>query len=204
VASVSASPNLAENYLYTVEAFKAYLRHLKPGGLLSISFPNVEGLDMRLFATGLRAMGEMGVQKPLDSMVLSETGGFVHLLVKWQAPFTADELDVLARHFDSGMIGIYFPLYYRLMGAGTPDFFLRRTVCCLRRRPPARIAIPITMTPGAGEMARRGWLASASRRGLPRMTGHTFSSATAGSLICRPCHSCSLHWRCWHSLLCSA
>jgi SAM-dependent methyltransferase len=123
VASVSASPNLAENYLYTVEAFKAYLRHLKPGGLLSISFPNVEGLDVRLFATSLQAMGEMGIQKPLDSIVLSETGGFVHLLVKWQAPFTADDLKVLSRHFDSDMIGIYFPLYYRLMGAGTPDFF---------------------------------------------------------------------------------
>ncbi len=99
------------------------LRHLKPGGLLSISFPNVEGLDLRLFATGLQAMNEMGIQNPLDSMVLSETGGFVHLLVKWQEPFTPDEIQVLTRHFDAGMIGVYFPLYHRLMGTGTPDFF---------------------------------------------------------------------------------
>ena len=128
VASVSASPNLAENYLYTVEAFKAYLRHLKPGGLLSISFPNVEGLGVRLFATGLQAMDEMGVQQPLDSMVLSETGGFIHLLIKWQAPFTPDEVEVVARHFDQGMLGIYFPLYHRLMGSGTPDFFASQRV----------------------------------------------------------------------------
>jgi len=30
---------------------------------------------------------------------------------------------VLADHFDQEMFGIYFPLYYRLMGAGSPDFF---------------------------------------------------------------------------------
>ena len=123
VASVSASPNLAENYLYTVEAFKAYLRHLKRGGLLSISFPNVEGLSVRLFATGVQAMNELGIAVPLDSIVLSETGGFVHLLIKWQEPFTPDEINVLVRHFEADMIGIYFPLYYRLMGAGSPDFF---------------------------------------------------------------------------------
>jgi spermidine synthase len=123
VASVGASPNLAENYLYTVEAFKAYYAHLKPGGLLSISFPNVHGLGVRMFAVGLEALDEMGVERPLDSIVMSETGGFVHMLVKWQQPFTADEIAVLARHFDQGMVGIYFPLYHRLMGMGSPDFF---------------------------------------------------------------------------------
>jgi MFS family permease len=123
VATLGASPNLAENYLYTVEAFKAYYRHLKSGGLLSISFPTVRGLGLRMFAVGLRALDEMGVERPLDSMVVSETGGFVHLLVKWQQPFTADEVARLADHFDQEMFGIYFPLYYRLMGAGSPDFF---------------------------------------------------------------------------------
>jgi len=123
VASVGASPNLAENYLYTVEAFKAYYAHLKPGGLLSISFPNVEGLGVRMFAVGLQALDEMGVEQPLDSMVVSETGGFVHLLVKWQQSFTADEVEILSQHFDQEMFGIYFPLYHKLMGAGSPDFF---------------------------------------------------------------------------------
>lgn len=123
VASLGISPNLAENYLYTVEAFKAYYEHLKPGGLLSISFPNARGLGLRMFAVGLQALDEMGVERPLDSMVVSETGGFVHLLVKWQQPFTSDEIAVLARHFDQEMFGIYFPLYHRLMGMGSPDTF---------------------------------------------------------------------------------
>ena len=123
VASLGASPNLAENYLYTVEAFEAYLAHLKPGGLLSISFPNVQGLGVRLFAVGLEALEEMGAERPLDSIVVSETGGFVHLLVKWQRPFAADEIAVLARHFDGGMVGVYFPLYHRLMGMGSPGFY---------------------------------------------------------------------------------
>lgn len=123
VASVGASPNLAENYLYTIEAFKAYFAHLKPGGLLSISFPNVRGLGVRMFAVGLEALDEMGVERPLNSIVVSETGGFVHMLVKWQQPFTTDEIAVLARHFDEAMVGIYFPLYHRLMGMGSPDFF---------------------------------------------------------------------------------
>jgi spermidine synthase len=123
VASIGASPNLAENYLYTIEAFKAYYAHLKPGGLLSISFPNVQGLGVRMFAVGLHALDEMGEERPLDSMVVSETGGFVHLLVKWQQPFTVDEIDVLRQHYDQEMLGIYFPLYHRLMGTGSPDFF---------------------------------------------------------------------------------
>ena len=123
VASLGSSPNLAENYLYTVEAFKAYYGHLKPGGLLSISFPAVRGLGIRTFAVGLRALDEMGVERPLDSMIVSETGGFIHLLVKWQQPFTADEVAELSDHFDQEMFGIYFPLYHRLMGGESADFF---------------------------------------------------------------------------------
>lgn len=123
VASLGATPNLSESYLYTVEAFKAYYEHLEPGGLLSISFPSVPGLGVRMFAVGLQALDEMGVEHPLDSMIVSETGGFVHLLIKCRESFTADEVAVLANHFDQEMFGIYFPLYHRLMGVGSSGFF---------------------------------------------------------------------------------
>ena len=40
VAALGGNPNLSENYLYTIESFSEYYKHLSPDGLLSVSFPD--------------------------------------------------------------------------------------------------------------------------------------------------------------------
>jgi len=63
-ATPSGSFGIAEDYRYTVEAFRQYLGHLKPGGFLNINLfilppPRVE---LRLLNTIIKAMGEMGIK----------------------------------------------------------------------------------------------------------------------------------------------
>ena len=123
VATFGASPNLAESYLYTVEAIQAYWSRLKPDGVLSISFPNVEGLGPRLFALVVTALGRAGLTDIDRHIVLSHTGGFIHILAK-RGPFTTQELGRLQGHFDpSAMRGIYYPLFDRLLDLIEPELY---------------------------------------------------------------------------------
>lgn len=57
---------LAENYIFTTQAFRTYLRHLTPRGRIGvISHQALEGL--RVFTTGLEALHEQGYSYP-DAM----------------------------------------------------------------------------------------------------------------------------------------
>ncbi|RME05461.1 MAG: hypothetical protein D6803_08880 [Anaerolineae bacterium] len=123
VASLGANPNMAENYLYTREAFTQYLLHLSEDGLLSVSFPNVDGLGLRLLALSLQAMAELGIppQESPQHIVISEMTGYVHLLVK-RSPFTAKEIAILKEHYARQPTSVYFPLYNRLFGVPDDEF----------------------------------------------------------------------------------
>ena len=63
---------LSESYLYTVEAFEDYYRHLEPGGWLSVTgavdLPPRSAL--KLVATALGALERRGVESPPASLVL--------------------------------------------------------------------------------------------------------------------------------------
>lgn len=118
VASFGGNPNLAENYLYTTEAFRDFYRHLTADGTLSVSFPDVTGLGLRLVATAAAALRAEGVSDPGLHLVASTTGGFAHVLIK-RSPFTSAEITAIQEHFATPMTGLYFPLYHRLFG--TPD-----------------------------------------------------------------------------------
>jgi spermidine synthase len=115
VASPGAGPNLAENYLYTVEAFREYYRHLTAEGLLSVSFPDVEGLSLRLLSTAWSMLAEERVADPSAHIVVLRLGGFAHLLVK-RSPFTVAEVETLHALSADQVQGVYFPLYARLFG----------------------------------------------------------------------------------------
>ncbi|MGH2628198.1 MAG: hypothetical protein ACRDHY_16285, partial [Anaerolineales bacterium] len=115
VASPGANPNLAENYLYTVEAFREYFQHLTPEGVISVSFPDVEGLSLRLVATAWEALRAEGVAEPQSHIVVSRSGGFTHILIK-RSPLTQPEIDTLRARFGQPLWGVYFPLYHRLFG----------------------------------------------------------------------------------------
>jgi len=87
---------LSENYLYTVEALAEYLRHLQPGGILSITrwtkTPPRDGL--KIFATAIEALKRSGVSKPDRQLVMIRSWNTSTLLVK-NEPFEDRAIDRL-------------------------------------------------------------------------------------------------------------
>ncbi len=87
---------LSENYLYTVEAAKDMIEHLAPGGLLSIGrfrlTPPRETL--RLLANAMRAMQELGWERPEDHVMVVSIGSLdmARMFVK-TTPFEPGEVE---------------------------------------------------------------------------------------------------------------
>ncbi|MBC8503499.1 MAG: hypothetical protein H8D34_01480 [Chloroflexi bacterium] len=121
VASLGANPNMAENYLYTHEAFVGYLEHLNEAGVLSISFPNIDGLGLRLLALATDALRSNGLTRVEDHIIVSEMTGYIHVLVK-KTSFTSAEVATIQKHYQAKPSSIYFPLYHRLFGTPDADF----------------------------------------------------------------------------------
>ncbi|HXX79978.1 MAG TPA: hypothetical protein VEI46_00375, partial [Thermodesulfovibrionales bacterium] len=94
--SPSASFGIAEDYRFTVEAFKEYLGHLKKGGILSIHLfilppPRIE---LRLLSTLATSMEEMGI-KEVDKRIISfRSWGTVSILAS-PRPFTPEEIETV-------------------------------------------------------------------------------------------------------------
>jgi len=88
---------VAENYLYTREAFEAFLHHLRPGGLLAVTrWARMPPRDeLKLFATAIAALERMGLN-PSDRLTMIRSWATVTLLVK-REPFQATELAALRR-----------------------------------------------------------------------------------------------------------
>jgi spermidine synthase len=91
-ASAGGLHTLTESYLYTVEAFAAYLDHLTPGGYLSITrwlrLPPRDSL--RLVTTAAEALARRG-RPAADRIVVLRTWNAVTVLVKAE-PLTAGEI----------------------------------------------------------------------------------------------------------------
>nr|WP_254601900.1 SAM-dependent methyltransferase [Cupriavidus taiwanensis] len=89
---------LSESYLYTVEAFAEYLRHLQPGGVLAITrWVSLPPRDIpKLFATAVAAMARAGVPDASRRLVLVRGWKTATLLVK-NGDFTAADIDALLR-----------------------------------------------------------------------------------------------------------
>lgn len=87
---------LSENYLYTVEAFRAYLRHLQPGGLLAITrWLELPPRDiLKLFATATAALEQTGVNDPGAQLLLIR-GWKSGTLVLKNGAFTEREIAAL-------------------------------------------------------------------------------------------------------------
>ncbi|MDH4234444.1 MAG: SAM-dependent methyltransferase, partial [Gallionella sp.] len=97
---------LSENYLYTVEAFQAYLGRLTPVGMLAVTrwltLPPRDAL--KLFATAVSALERGGVTNPSSRLAMIRGWKTVTLLVK-NNDFSASEIAALkefsrARSFD--------------------------------------------------------------------------------------------------------
>jgi len=94
----------SENYLYTVEAYEQYLRHLAPTGLLAFMRATGErGPDrpvdtLRAIAVTIEALQRLGARNPGDHVIVLATEspfffhrGMCYVLVQ-RTPFTADEV----------------------------------------------------------------------------------------------------------------
>jgi spermidine synthase len=139
---------LTENNLYTVEAFREYIEHLKPGGVLKVSRPRSDFGDqaLRITILALEALREEGVAEPSRhvAVVLGEYDApfrsYVYgtVLVK-RTPFEEDELArirELGRERGLGAVyapgGPYVGEWAELRRAGDPREFCEgwRTDVC--------------------------------------------------------------------------
>jgi hypothetical protein len=114
---------LSESYLYTVEALQVYLRHLRPGGYLSVTrwvkLPPRDGL--KLLATAAAALQAEGIMDPA-SRVLMIRGWNTSTLVLKQGLVSAAEVEQLRdfcreRSFD--------PIWYPGMGGEEANVYNR-------------------------------------------------------------------------------
>jgi hypothetical protein len=107
----SGAFGIAEDYRFTVEAFKEYLAALRPDGILSVNLyiippPRVE---LRIFATMVTAMEELGIREPARHLAAIRSWGALCLLAK-QSPLTAADIENIKgfteeRWFDP----VYYP-----------------------------------------------------------------------------------------------
>jgi hypothetical protein len=87
---------LSESPIYTIEALRAYLDHLAPGGMLAITrwLGNPPRDTLKLFATAIAALEAGGATNPGERLVLLHSWNTATLLVK-NDPFTPGEIAVL-------------------------------------------------------------------------------------------------------------
>jgi SAM-dependent methyltransferase len=126
---------MTENNLYTVEAFEAYLRHLTPDGVLTITRWYRDGL--RLVSLAHAAGQRLGWSALTGRMFLARNGAVMTLILK-NSPLTDDEVGKLAATCDRLKFAIvYAPVtpshpqpperndYTRLITTDNTDRFYR-------------------------------------------------------------------------------
>ncbi len=98
-ASVGGAYALTESYLYTEEAFAAFMEHLRPGGFLSITrwYPFETLRITALASEGLRAAGYQDVAQ---RTLLARNGSAVNLIVK-NGVITEAEAAAFATHVEA-------------------------------------------------------------------------------------------------------
>lgn len=98
---------LTESYLYTVEAFEAYLERLTPDGILTVSRGEVDPprYGLRIVALGRAALERRGVVSSAGHfIVIRNPRRDVTVLAK-RSPFTPEELNRVRKYFSGGLRG---------------------------------------------------------------------------------------------------
>ena len=100
---------LAEDYLYTTEAFRDFLEILEPGGVLQVIRFGDEALSLSAIAA--RALRSLGIGSPDLCIAAMQQSWISGVLVK-REPFTADEVDALLHLEDRRLrTGLVIPHY---------------------------------------------------------------------------------------------
>src|SRR6202050_2300579 len=108
---------LSENNLYTVEAFREYFDHLKPGGTIAITrweFRQPREA-LRVVAVAMQALHSLGVANPARNFIVASQGpldedGIAVVVLAKKTAFTAEEESAVQAHFDQH-VGELAPLY---------------------------------------------------------------------------------------------
>jgi predicted membrane-bound spermidine synthase len=93
-APAAGAFTLAEDHLYTREAFGEYWDHLHADGILTIARFIFERETLRLVALGLELLKERGVADPAAHLAVIRERGMANFLLK-RTPFTTAELAAL-------------------------------------------------------------------------------------------------------------
>jgi spermidine synthase len=127
-AAFSGAYVLAENYLYTVEAFHDYLDHLRPGGILSFATGDFDGnqpkATARMVSVARQALLERGHERPQDHMAVIDSKTLLSEILIRESAFNQKEIEKLFLHaYD-------FRFVTRLLpgGMGAPPFVELATV----------------------------------------------------------------------------
>jgi hypothetical protein len=98
-ATAAGAMTLSENSLYTVEGWRVFYEHLKPGGIITFSRwyrDPAKSETYRLFAVAYATLLSEGVSDPMSHFVLIQSGPIATLLVSNQ-PFSAEDIASLKR-----------------------------------------------------------------------------------------------------------
>lgn len=107
-ATAAGAYALSESYLYTVEAFRDYLHHLRTGGILSVS-RYIGPETHRLIAIAREAMETDGEEQAAGSLVVVNKNLINTLLIK-RGAFTSSEVQTLIDTSNQlGFATVYIP-----------------------------------------------------------------------------------------------
>ncbi len=152
--SPSGSLGIAEDYRFTVEAFKEYIAHLKAAGILNINLyiSQPPRTELRLLNTIITAFEELGINDAGSRIAAVRSWGSICILLK-KMPFTTEETGIIRefskkRRFDViHLPGIkeeetniyirtpgneYFSAFRSILGPETRGEFLERYIFDVR------------------------------------------------------------------------
>ncbi len=122
---------LSENNLYTVEAFREYFQHLKPGGMIAITrWEFHEPREaLRVVAVAMEALHSLGVANPARNFIVASQGaldedGIPVVVLAKKTAFTAEEESAVQNHFDQydELDALYLPLQPAAAQSGPNPF----------------------------------------------------------------------------------
>jgi spermidine synthase len=122
---------LSENNLYTVEAFREYFQHLKPGGMIAITrWEFHEPREaLRVVAVAMEALHSLGVANPARNFIVASQGaldedGIPVVVLAKKTAFTAEEESAVQNHFDQyeELDALYLPSQPAATQAGHNPF----------------------------------------------------------------------------------
>jgi len=106
---------LSENFLYTKEALRSYLNHLKENGILTLTrwyIPSKNGLprfSMRLFTLTIESLADMGYSEPWKHILFMRSGDFTVILIK-NEPFNRKQIQFVEGECERrGFMFLYRP-----------------------------------------------------------------------------------------------